>query len=332
MKNKVTALLLVSSSLLVACNDQMTSSPVVDKADAIASVNGTYISKAQFDAMKKEVTQNGRGQSIPDDQLIERLVQTELLVQAANKNKLADKPEFVLRMELMKNALLSQAAVQDYIEANPPTDEELKAQYDKQFGGAAGEEYKARHILLKTEEEAKKMIAQLDKGADFATLAKEHSTGPSAPNGGDLGWFEPNRMVPPFSEAVIALENGKYTPEPVKTQFGWHVILREDSRTKTPPAFEEVKEHFVPLLRNQKVTEYLDNLRNQADVEVFLAEAEAIEVPEETPAKTEEKATEEHADDNAKTADQQQAEPAATAGETTEEQAQQKETEPKTEK
>ncbi len=328
MKKKLTVMLLASSALLAACDQKTTetsSAPAVDKADAIASVNGTYISKAQFEAMKNEVAQNARGQQIPDDQLIERLVQTELLVQEAEKNKLADSPEFVLRMELMKNALLSQAAVQQYIDSNPPTEEELKAQYDKQFANTAGEEYKARHILLKTEDEAKQIIEKLNKGGDFVALAKEYSTGPSKSSGGDLGWFESKRMVPPFAEAVVALENGKYTTEPVQTQFGWHVILREDSRAKTPPKFEAVKEHFAPLLRNQKVTEYLDNLRKQANVEIFVAEKEETIAPEE-PQSEPEKAAEEQTGKASSDDQEQQTEPDTAAGETTEEQAKQEET------
>ena len=135
---------------------------------------------------------------------------------------------------------------------------------------------RARHILVKTEPEAKEIIAELDKGADFATLAKDQSTGPSAAQGGDLGWFSANQMVAPFSEAVIALENGKYTSEPVKTQFGWHVIIREDSRDQTPPSFESVKEQMRPAVQREKIQQYIDGLRKTAKVEVFTPPAENV--------------------------------------------------------
>ncbi len=279
MNKKLVSALLVSSVLAVACKESSTTAtaPVVDKADAVASVNGVYISKDHLDSIKAEVSQNPRGPQFTDEQLVDRLVQSALLVQEAEKQKLQEDAEFITRMELMKNAILSQAAVQAYIEANPPSDAELQAEYDKQFGSMEGEEYKARHILLKSEDEAKAVIVALDKGGDFIALAKEKSTGPSGPNGGDLGWFESKRMVAPFSEAVMALENGKYTATPVKTQFGWHVILREDSRAKTPPPMEQVKDHFMPKLRNEKITAYLEELRNNAKVEILLEEEKAPE-------------------------------------------------------
>lgn len=288
MNKKLVSALLVSSVLTVACkeNSTTTSAPVVDKADAVASVNGVYISKDHLESIKAEVAQNPRGPQFTDEQLIDRLIQSELLVQEAEKQKLQEDADFITRLQLMRNAILSQAAVQAYIDANPPSEEELKAEYDKQFGSMDGEEYKARHILLKSEDDAKAVIVELDKGGDFIALAKEKSTGPSGPNGGDLGWFESKRMVAPFSEAVIALENGKYTKAPVKTQFGWHVILREDSRAKTPPPFEQVKDHFMPKLRNEKITAYLDELRNNAQVEILLAEEKAPAEPAEAVSET----------------------------------------------
>ncbi|HEY8097681.1 MAG TPA: peptidylprolyl isomerase, partial [Methylobacter sp.] len=134
-----------------------------------------------------------------------------------------------------------------------------------------GTEYKASHILVKTEEEAKKLIAELDKGADFAKLANKHSLdAKESQNGGDLGWFSAGQMVAPFSEAVAALEKGKYTKEPVKTQFGYHVILKEDSRALTPPPLEAVKEQLTPFLQRKKVQGMIEGLRKQAKVEILV--------------------------------------------------------------
>ena len=149
-----------------------------------------------------------------------------------------------------------------------------------------GNEYKAKHILVKTEEEAKKLIAELDKGADFSALAKKSSIDPMGSDGGDLGWFTADRMVAPFSEAVVNLENGHYTKQPVQTQFGWHVILREESRTLNPPPLDAVKDQIRSLLQRQKVQSLLDSLRKTANVEVFLpAEpAPAAEAAPATPA------------------------------------------------
>lgn len=278
---KIIPLLIISSAVVTGCKQEnISSTPSISKSEAIAEVNGKFISKSSFDMMKEQIAQRGQqgqGQAIPDDKLLDELVRMELLVQEAHKQKLAETPEIANQLSMMKRSLLSQAAVKNYIDSNPVSDEELKAEYDEKIVAKGSAEYKARHILVKTEDEAKKVIAELKAGAKFEALAKSKSTGPSGPKGGDLGWFSPDRMVPPFSEAVIALENGKYTTTPVQTQFGWHVILREENREKTPPAFETVKERLLPVLQRQKVQSYLESLRNQAKVELLMP------LPEEQP-------------------------------------------------
>lgn len=268
MKLKVVPLILASATLITGCVEKnQPAPPAVSKEDAVASVNGSYISKKTLETLEKEVSERSQGQKFPKEQLLEELIQRELLIQLALEKKLDQSAEVVERMATIKNSLLSQAALQDYLKANPVTDEEVKAEYDKQMG-QMGEEYKARHILVKTEEEAKKLIAELGKGADFATLAKKHSQD-QAP-GGDLGWFTADRMVPEFSQAVIALENGKISQTPVKTQFGWHVILREESKKLTPPPFEAVKDQFRPMLQRQKAQKFIEGLRTGAKIEVLL--------------------------------------------------------------
>ena len=129
-------------------------------------------------------------------------------------------------------------------------------------------EYKARHILVKTEDEAKNVIAQLDKGADFAKLAKEKSIGPSGKEGGDLGWFSPDNMVKPFADAAAALKVGTYSKTPVHTQFGWHVIKLEDTRPVSPPSFDELKNQLMNSWRNKMISAYLDRLRSEANVKI----------------------------------------------------------------
>ena len=279
MNKKLIPVILAGTTLLSACNNatdttstQAAATPTVTiaKEDAVAVVNGTYISKASLAVLESEIAQRSQGQILPKEQLIEELVQRELLVQDAKQKQLDKTAEFSERLETIKTSLLSQASIQNYLKSNPITDAILKAEYDKNVS-ASGEEYKARHILVKTEDEAKAIIVELDKGADFSELAKTKSTGPSGPQGGDLGWFAAGQMVAPFSEAVIALENNKYTKTPVQTQFGWHVILREDSRAQTPPPFEAVKEQIRPQLQRQKMQEFLDSLRQQAKVEIFAA-------------------------------------------------------------
>lgn len=175
--------------------------------------------------------------------------------------ELKEGQELKARIELQTRAMLAQAVAQDFIASNPATEEEMRALYDEQVNQAPPLEFKARHILVETQGEATDIIAQLEGGADFAELAKEKSTGPSGPSGGDLGWFPPERMVAEFSQAVQALGDGAYSQTPVQTQFGWHVILREDSRESTPPPFESVRDALKQNVEGQKLQDYLSSLR-----------------------------------------------------------------------
>ncbi|TRW89926.1 peptidylprolyl isomerase [Candidatus Methylobacter oryzae] len=291
---KFIPLLVVGTALIAGCNQEKatdttssspaaTATPTVDKADAVAEVNGQYIPKSALETLEKEIAERSHGQTFPKEKLVEELVQRELLIQDAKQKQLDKSPEFIAQLEAAKKALLTQADLQNFIKANPVTDAEVKAEYDSKVAAEKGTEFKARHILVKTEAEAKKLIAELDKGADFAKLANKNSLdAKESQNGGDLGWFSPAQMVAPFSEAVAALENGKYTKEPVKTQFGYHVILREESRPVTPPPLEAVKEQLTPFLQRKKVQEMIETLRKQAKVEVLVPLTE--EPPKAAPA------------------------------------------------
>lgn len=270
--------------MLSACDQATTgSAPAVKKEDAVASVNGQYISKKTLEDLEKDLAQRSQGQAsaYPKEKLVDELVQREILVQDALKKKLDQSPEVITQLDAAKKAILTQASLQSYLKTNPITEEEIKKEYDSKVGGANGTEYKASHILVKTEDEAKKLIAELDKGAKFAALANKHSLdAKESQNGGDLGWFSPGQMVAPFSEAVAKLEKGKYTKAPVQTQFGWHVILSEDSRKQTAPPLEAVKEQLMPMLQRQKIQEMIESLRKQAKVEILLPKEE----PKPTPA------------------------------------------------
>ncbi len=280
MNSKFIPLLVVGTVLLAGCNQEKTTdtgttassmAPAVDKADAIAVVNGQYIAKSTLAALEKEIAERSHGQSFPKEKLIEELIQRELLVQDATQKQLDKSPELIAQLDTAKKSLLTQADLQDFIKANPVTDAEIKAEYDSKIAAEKGIEFKARHILVKTETEAKKLITELDKGADFGKLANKNSLdAKESQNGGDLGWFSAAQMVAPFSEAVAALEKGKYTKAPVKTQFGFHVILKEDSRPLTPPALEAVKEQLTPYLQRKKVQDMIENLRKQAKVEILV--------------------------------------------------------------
>jgi peptidyl-prolyl cis-trans isomerase C len=282
MNKKIIPLLVVSAVIISACDPKGTtgaasSAPTVKKEDAVASVNGQYISKTTLEDLEKDLAQRSQGQAstFPKDKLVDELVQREILVQDALQKKLDQTPEVIAQLDAAKKAILTQASLQNYLKANPITEAEIKEEYDSKVGGANGTEYKASHILVKTEDEAKKIIAQLDKGEKFAKLANKNSLdAKESQNGGDLGWFSSSQMVAPFSEAVAKLEKGKYTKTPVKTQFGWHVILSEDSRKQTAPPLEAVKEQLTPMLQRQKIQAMVDNLRKQAKVEILLPKEE----------------------------------------------------------
>ena len=271
--------LLITGLVLAGCDKPanntaapaIPAAPSVNKADAVASVNGKFIPKTALEELEKEIATRSHGQSFPKEKLVEELVQRELLIQDATAKKLDQSPEFIAHLNDAKKALLSQSDLQNFIAANPVTEAEVKAEYDNKVAAEKGLEFKARHILVKTEAEAQKIIADLDKGGDFAKLANKLSLdGKESQNGGDLGWFLAAQMVAPFSEAVAALENGKYTKIPVQTQFGYHVILREDSRTPTPPPLEAVKDQLMPYLQRQKVQGMIEGLRKAAKVEVLI--------------------------------------------------------------
>jgi len=274
-------LLVAGAGLVVGCEQQSgdTGAPsasapiesIVKKEDAVASVNGKYISKAQLEALEKEIATRAHGANFPKEKLVEELIQRELLVQDALQKQLDKSPEYLEQLEDAKKSILTQTELKNFFKTNPVTDAEVKAEYDTKVAAEAGTEYKARHILVKTEDEAKKIIAELDKGGDFAKLANKNSIdAKDSQNGGDLGWFVSDQMVKPFSEAVAKLEKGKYTAAPVQTQFGWHVILREDSRKQTPPPLEAVKDQLTPYLQRQKFQKMIEGMRQQAKVEILV--------------------------------------------------------------
>ncbi|MGB7931070.1 MAG: peptidylprolyl isomerase, partial [Gammaproteobacteria bacterium] len=163
--------------------------------------------------------------------------------------------------------LLAGAAIRDFVQNNPVTDEQAREVYDKEIG-KPGTEYNARHILVKTQEEAEEIISELDKGGDFSALAREKSTDTSASEGGDLGWFSTTQMVQPFADALAGLKKGSYTEAPVQTQFGWHVILLEDTRESTPPAFDDIKDRLKVLVANQQLQQHIQQVREAAKIEI----------------------------------------------------------------
>ncbi len=227
------------------------------------SVNGVDVDSRVLDVYAESRLQKPAAQATAEERevLKDELTDIYLLTTQARAKELADDPEVKAQLELQKRGTLAQAAAQDFLARNPASEDEVLAEYARQVELAPPLQFKARHILVETQSGANDLITELDEGADFVELAKTKSTGPSAPSGGDLGWFSPNQMVPPFSAAVAALEDGAYTKEPVQTEFGWHVILREDSRESEAPTLESVQDVIKQQLEQRKLQEYLAQLR-----------------------------------------------------------------------
>ena len=201
-------------------------------------------------------------------QSFNEFVNLVVTAQQAPALKLTDRHDVQLGLELQKLKLYSSVALQAMAMDIQPTEEELKKAYDEAVKEVKQDQYKARHILVKEEAEAKKLIAELDKKADFTELAKKHSIGPAGKNGGDLDWFTAGQMVKPFSDAAAALEKGSYTKTPVQTQFGWHVILLEDKRVAEPPSFEDAKPQLIAAIQRNKLGEQIIELRKTTKLEL----------------------------------------------------------------
>lgn len=236
--------------------------------EVIATVNGSNITKDDFQRFVYEATQ-GKGGNVNPNDVLSELLSRELIHQDAMKQGLDKRKDITEELERLKYKLVVGVALDELIKKNPITDKELQALYDKEVKTLKLKEYKARHILVKEKTKAEQITTELDLGGDFAALAKKHSTDAgSAKKGGDLGWFKPQAMVPEFSNAASQLDKGKHTKVPVQSQFGWHVIKLEDSRDVPPPTFEQVKSKLAKLLQQQRVNTYVQSLQEKADIQI----------------------------------------------------------------
>ena len=238
-----------------------------DKGSTVATVNGQAISQNTYNAFVAEQKAQGTPDS-PELQnaVKEELVRRELLTQEAKKKGLDKKPEIQGQMELAKQAVLIRAYLSDYVRANPVSEDKLKKDYEAIKANLGTTEYTANHILVSTEDEAKAIIAKLEKGDKFADLAKQSKDPGSKDNGGELGWSAPSTYVKPFSDALTKLKKGEYTKTPVKTDFGYHVIALDDTRPLTPPPFEQVKPQLQQRASQQQVEQLVKKLRESAKV------------------------------------------------------------------
>lgn len=264
---------------LSACNDKdkaasasAPASAAAESKEAVAAtVNGTPISKKQLD----QIMQQQAAQGMPDNQetrkmVIDQLAMQILVAQEATNKGLDKVAEVKEQLDMARLSILANSYVKDYMKTATVSDEALKAEYDKFKTTAGGTEFKARHILVASEEEAKDIIAKIKKDVKaFDGLAKAKSQDPgSKGKGGDLGWFNPRSMVPEFGEAVAKLEKGKFTETPVKSQFGYHVIILDDSRPLAVPALDDVKAPLTQQLQQQNLKKTFDDLKAKAKIEI----------------------------------------------------------------
>jgi len=263
LKTLIASLLLVTStSAVYAADPKPATAPV-------AVVNGKEIPAAYGEIMKREMMAQGQ----PDNaqlqtRIRESLINMELLSRAAIEKGLDKDPMLAAAIDIQRKNTYAKVYLEDYVKTHPISDAEIQAEYDRAKASASSNEYHARHILVKTEEEAKKVLAELNKKAKFADLAKKYSLDPgSAKNGGDLNWADPNAFVKEFSDVLVALKKGETTKTPVKTQFGYHIIKLDDTRPTKIPALAEVKGEVQKQLQQKRVRDAITAARTSAKVE-----------------------------------------------------------------
>jgi peptidyl-prolyl cis-trans isomerase C len=232
-------------------------------------VNGVVIPQSRIDAMNKELSAQGQPDTAERHQAVkDELVNREVIAQAAQRRGLDKNPDVAAQMEMARQAVLVRALFEDEVKKNPITDAQLEQQYTQFKASMGTNEYKVRHILVDKEDDAKAIIAELNKGGDFAKLAKDKSKDPgSKDNGGDLDWGPSARYVKPFADAVTSMQKGQTTPAPVKTDFGYHVIRLDDVRPLTVPPFSELKDQFRSRAQQQQIQKLVMDLRSKAKVE-----------------------------------------------------------------
>jgi peptidyl-prolyl cis-trans isomerase C len=255
--------------LLSAAAAALICAAVPAMAQNVAIVNGKPVPKARVDALASQLAKAGRPVSAEmQGQLKDEVIAREVFMQEAQKRGLDGTEDFKAQMDLARQTLLIRELFADYQKTNPVSDAEIKAEYDKFVSANGGKEYRARHILVEKEDEAKAIIASLKRGGKFDEIAKKQSKDPgSGANGGDLDWANGASYVPEFSAALVKLNKGQTTEAPVKSQFGWHVIRLEDVRQAQLPKLEEVKPQIAQQLQQQKLAKFQEDLRGKAKIE-----------------------------------------------------------------
>jgi peptidyl-prolyl cis-trans isomerase C len=241
----------------------------------VATVDGQPIGRDTYEFYVKGVAGKTSAELSADqrDQALENLVRAQVIAEQAEKDGLTKDTNTAALLELSRLNVLQQALSEKYLKDKKATDQEMRAEYETQVSAMSRTEYHAKHILVATSAFAEKAVRDLEKGMKFEDVAKRDSMDSSKDNGGDLGWFTPDRMVKPFADAVISLKPGEYTHTPVQTQYGWHIIKLEETRDLAPPTFDSVKERLEQVVQTKKFKGYVDGLVKTAKVEKKLEPA-----------------------------------------------------------
>jgi len=280
MKSHRMILLALAAALLAACSQKGTQDASASKSPAVAVVDGKPIDRDLYEFYAKGIANKPASELTPEqrDQVLDNLIRAQVIAEQAEKDGTAKEANTAALLELQKLNVLQQAVSEKYLKDRKASDQELRAEYETQVAQLPKLEYHARHILVATEQFAGKIVAELEKGAKFEDVAKRESMD-SKENGGDLGWFTPDRMVKPFADAVVVLKPGEYTHAPVQTQYGWHIIKLEGTRDVAPPQFDQVKQRVEQMVQGKKFKAYVDDLMKTAKVEKKLENVPAGAAP-----------------------------------------------------
>lgn len=244
--------------------------PAAADTAPVAIVNGTPIERDYFEFYEKGLAGKSSVTDITPEQrqqALDNLVRALVISQEAQKEGIDKEPGTASLLRLSQLNVLQQALSDRYLKDKKPTEQELRAEYETQVGMLPHQEYHVHHILVATEGFARKLIGELEKGANFGDVAKRESMDPSKTNGGDIGWLTPDRIMKPFADAMVALKKGEFTHKPVQTQYGWHIIRLEDVRDVTPPTFDQVHQRLEQVVEAKKFKAYTDGLMKNAQIE-----------------------------------------------------------------
>jgi peptidyl-prolyl cis-trans isomerase C len=285
----VGALLALAACSKPAATDKAAATPAAPATPPFVTVNGKAISQKLYEEYAMALARRPLAELSPEDreQIKENLVRVELIAQEAEKSGLVNDPDVATRLELARLEVLQQASAQKYMKDHTATEAEMRAEFEAQVASAPLVEYQARHIVVSSEDVAQKIIAQLKAGNDFAALAKRMSADKAtAAKGGDLGWFGPRDMDPSFTNAVALLKKGDFTSTPVQTAAGWHVIQLQNTRDRTPPAFDDVKDRLAKIVVAKGFKAQSDEVLKTAKVEPPLTTLPATPAGAAAPAST----------------------------------------------